>query len=353
MQTVVDFLLEYYIWILVILVILLITVVGFLADTKKKKKLREQKENVNNDAMNNSFDANNNQGMNFNGINQNMNTGFDNYNQNISNYSQDNMMNQNLNNNMMNPINDNMMNNQNINLNSAVVPNMNQNLNTINSFENNANNVMPEQNKGINNSNNNDSFFIPASEQTPRFEAREVSIPKLVEPTPIVENRVNSVPTAVVEPTEVPNTIVQNMNQNVIPQMTSPAPEPLQATNVSITPNVQSNQMPINNQTVTPIPSVMPNMVNPETIPNSNPQVQTPVEPINQNQQNQMNGISGKVANNTPNMSMPLPNVQNNTVQSQNIPNNMGQYNNSVPGGVSFVMNGQVPNNQNNNNWNL
>ena len=108
--------------------------------------------------------------------------------------------------------------------------------------------------------------------------------------------------------------------------------------------------MPINNQTVTPIPSVMPNMVNPETIPNSNPQVQTPVEPINQNQ---MNGISGNVANNTPNMSMPLPNVQNNTVQSQNIPNNMGQYNNSVPGGVSFVMNGQVPNNQNNNNWNL
>jgi len=36
MQTVVDFLLEYYIWFLVVIVILLITVVGFLVDTKKK-----------------------------------------------------------------------------------------------------------------------------------------------------------------------------------------------------------------------------------------------------------------------------------------------------------------------------
>ena len=42
MQVVVDFLLEYYVWILVVLVILLITVIGFLADTKKKKKMREK-----------------------------------------------------------------------------------------------------------------------------------------------------------------------------------------------------------------------------------------------------------------------------------------------------------------------
>ena len=41
MQAIVDFLLEYYVWVLIVLVILLITVVGFLADTKRKKKLRE------------------------------------------------------------------------------------------------------------------------------------------------------------------------------------------------------------------------------------------------------------------------------------------------------------------------
>lgn len=38
MQIVVDFLLEYYVWVLVVLVILLITVIGFLADSKKRKE---------------------------------------------------------------------------------------------------------------------------------------------------------------------------------------------------------------------------------------------------------------------------------------------------------------------------
>ena len=39
MKIVVDFLLEYYVWVLVVLVILLITVIGFLADSKKKKRI--------------------------------------------------------------------------------------------------------------------------------------------------------------------------------------------------------------------------------------------------------------------------------------------------------------------------
>ena len=34
-DAVVDFLLEYYVWVLAILIILLITVIGFLADAKK------------------------------------------------------------------------------------------------------------------------------------------------------------------------------------------------------------------------------------------------------------------------------------------------------------------------------
>ena len=36
MKIVVDFLLEYWVWFVVVIVILLITVVGFLVDTKKK-----------------------------------------------------------------------------------------------------------------------------------------------------------------------------------------------------------------------------------------------------------------------------------------------------------------------------
>ena len=42
MNVVVDFLLEYYVWVLVVLVILLITVIGFLVDTNRKKKMREK-----------------------------------------------------------------------------------------------------------------------------------------------------------------------------------------------------------------------------------------------------------------------------------------------------------------------
>ena len=42
MQAVLDFLLEYYVWVLAVLVILLITVIGFLADTKRKKKMRQK-----------------------------------------------------------------------------------------------------------------------------------------------------------------------------------------------------------------------------------------------------------------------------------------------------------------------
>ena len=42
MEAVLNFLLEYFYWILGVLVVLLITVIGFLADTKRKKKLRQK-----------------------------------------------------------------------------------------------------------------------------------------------------------------------------------------------------------------------------------------------------------------------------------------------------------------------
>ena len=47
--------------------------------------------------------------------------------------------------------------------------------------------------------------------------------------------------------------------------------------------------------------------------------------------------------------------TQNNNVNPlpQETANNMNQNSNYMQGGSTFVMNGQVPNNQNNNNWNL
>ena len=63
MEAVVDFLLEYYVWVLVVLVILLITVIGFLVDTKRKKKIREKNDvtqEERNVDTNNFNNANNN-----------------------------------------------------------------------------------------------------------------------------------------------------------------------------------------------------------------------------------------------------------------------------------------------------
>ena len=41
----IDFLVKYYVWIIVVLVILIITIIGFLADKKMKNKKNNNKEN--------------------------------------------------------------------------------------------------------------------------------------------------------------------------------------------------------------------------------------------------------------------------------------------------------------------
>ena len=163
MQAVIDFLLVYYVWILVVFVILLITVIGFLADTKKKKKMREKTITEGNNQQNvGMMDVNSVNGMN-NMPNMNMNTGF---NLNPVGDMNNNMFNQNMGNNMGNEVN---------NFNS-----------------------MP---------NNNNLFFNSVPEQTPSFE------PKPVEPVNIMNNNMNSVPTPVVEPTPV--------SVNPVPEVTN------------------------------------------------------------------------------------------------------------------------------------
>lgn len=51
MDNLVNFLLEYYVWILGVLIIIIITIIGFLVDTKQKRKKKE-KENVVNEKEN-------------------------------------------------------------------------------------------------------------------------------------------------------------------------------------------------------------------------------------------------------------------------------------------------------------
>ena len=63
MDAVKDFLLEYYVWVLAVLVILLITVIGFLADTKKKKKVREKASKAQNNEVADNEDVMNDPGV--------------------------------------------------------------------------------------------------------------------------------------------------------------------------------------------------------------------------------------------------------------------------------------------------
>lgn len=347
MQTVVDFLLEYYVWVLIVLVILLITVVGFLADTKKKKKLREKKERE--AASDNSMPTNDlnmmNQGMdmNYNAMNQNMNMGYNDMNNNMMNPNTDNMMNNNM---MMNNQINSMPNNMVQNMNGGMDHNVNMMNNMSNGVETapSAMESIPEVNSNLS---SNDSFFIPASEQTPKFEPREVSIPKPVEPTPILNNGINNNVASVTEPREVSSMSnnIPNSMSNVVPQMTVPTPEPMQNSipEVSNPVGVQMGGV-----TPTPIPNAMPQMTAPSAIPNVNVTATPVAEPMTQ-----MNNMPNNMVNNIPNgVPNPMPNM--NQVPPQPQVNNMGGYNNnSVQGGANFVMNGTVQNNQNNGNWNL
>ena len=331
MQTVVDFLLEYYVWVLIVLVILLITVVGFLADTKKKKKLREKKERET--AGDNSMPANDlnmmNQGMdmNYNIMNQNMNMGYNDMNNSMMNPNTDNMMNNNM---MMNNQINSMPNNMVQNMNGGMDHNVNMMNNMSNGVETapSAMESIPEVNSNLS---SNDSFFIPASEQTPKFEPREVSIPKPVEPTPILNNGINNNVAPVTEPREVSSmsSNIPNSMSNVVLQMTVPTPEPMQnpIPEVSNPVGVQMGGV-----TPTPIPNAMPQMTAPNAIPNVNVTATPVAEPMTQ-----MNNMPNNMVNNIPNgVPNSMPNM--NQVPPQPQVNNMGGYNNnSVQGGAKIT----------------
>lgn len=357
MELIIDFLLEYYLWVLVVIVILIITVIGFLVDTKNKKKMREKIDNTQNmsNQNTNSVDANLNNQM----LNQNLNT-FDpnlNMNQNINDFNNMNAFNQNMNN--FGNVNDNMFD-QNINtdVNNFNIPNQNvnafnQNINqdminplqeqNIINLDTNLNNQMPNQtmntfdqnmntSQNLNNFNNNvDAFFVPAAEQTPA--PTDVVIPRPVESTPIMS--VGSTPSPVIEPTPVQtqnvNMINPEMNNiNRVPTMNevpnvvaTPIQEPAvnmiagnsnynQMPGVNVMQNMQTqmvqNQVP-NANAIQPSQAVVPNPINPvqPEIPNVVPTHAEPVAPVQNLNNNQMNG--------------PIPNFIGPSVNQPNVVN--------------------------------
>lgn len=377
MDAVIDFLLEYYWVVLVVLVVLLITVIGFLADTKRKKKLRAKAESQSTPTNNNGIDNNNY--PDFNNINQsnnqnlNMNTGFNNFNNNyggadfnIAPDTTNNMLNQNLNNGMQDSFN------QSANLNQGINPNLNQNVNLNSNInpEFNANNIVqepvlnqaptynepvmpnttiegpavnnsvniPEVNNINSNLNNNDSFFVPASEQTPKIEPREVVIPKPVEPTPIMNN-VNAVNSWDLNNNNLNNNIPNNNVNSYVAQ-------------TPVTPSVE----PVN-QYNQPMPNVVPTPV--EKVPQ---QVQMPYQ-NNQGNINYNNTVA-PTANTSINNINPLgeqsnqmQNMPNTQAINQSMPNTQGMPNNNfLSGGSNFVVGGTPTNNQmpsTNDNWKL
>ncbi len=381
MDAVIDFLLEYYWVVLVVLVVLLITVIGFLADTKRKKKLRAKAESQSTTTNNNGIDNNNY--PDFNNINQgnnqnlNMNTGFNNFNNNyggtdfnIAPDTTNNMLNQNLNNGMQDSFN------QSANLNQGINPNLNQNVNLNSNInpEFNANNIVqepvlsqaptynepvmpnttiegpavnnsvniPEVNNINSNLNNNDSFFVPASEQTPKIEPREVVIPKPVEPTPIMNN-VNAVNSWDLNNNNLNNNIPNNNVNSYVAQ-------------TPVTPSVE----PVN-QYNQPMPNVVPTPV--EEVPQQMPQqVRMPYQ-NNQGNINYNNTVA-PTANTSINNINPLgeqsnqmQNMPNTQAINQSMPNTQGMPNNNfLSGGSNFVVGGTPTNNQmpsTNDNWKL
>ena len=381
MDAVIDFLLEYYWVVLVVLVVLLITVIGFLADTKRKKKLRAKAESQSTTTNNNGIDNNNY--PDFNNINQgnnqnlNMNTGFNNFNNNyggadfnIAPDTTNNMLNQNLNNGMQDSFN------QSANLNQGINPNLNQNVNLNSNInpEFNANNIVqepvlnqaptynepvmpnttiegpavnnsvniPEVNNINSNLNNNDSFFVPASEQTPKIEPREVVIPKPVEPTPIMNN-VNAVNSWNLNNNNLNNNSPNNNVNSYVAQ-------------TPVTPSVE----PVN-QYNQPMPNVVPTPV--EEVPQQMPQqVQMPYQ-NNQGNINYNNTVA-PTANTSINNINPLgeqsnqmQNMPNTQAINQSMPNTQGMPNNNfLSGGSNFVVGGTPTNNQmpsTNDNWKL
>lgn len=297
-----DFLVENYIYIIIVIILTIITIIGFLADKKKNgdKRPKTMSGTVTNSQNTNIGNMNYQQPTDFNQpINyQPMNNNPINYNQ-LSNPN-------NIPNNMLNvsPVQDNfqmnMLNNQPVNTNSQINPIFdNQNMNFVNNQQipdnQNVNivnnqpitNTIPNQPNEINynipqpveslNQNTStpiETMYQPLSEQKPTFAPVEPNINNLNNSIPnnMPQNNLNTIP----------NIINQSNSQTIEQTPNIITPPPVQFESQPSVAMPIPNQMPMN-QPVGPIPNIAEN-----TIPNPI----TPPQPVSPQQINFVYGAN-------------------------------------------------------------
>lgn len=330
-----DFLIDNYIWILVIILITIVTIIGFIADTKKNNKKNKNPEqpapNINNQPINNV------------GVMQ---------------YQEPTQLQQNQMNNQMN--NNLAMNTNNMN---APMENLNQLNNTVSTPQQNVTMPQPQPVEPVNNPQpvenivvnpTTEPMYQPLSEQKPVISPQPVPnfngapLPNVTqpEPAPIQPMMNNQLPI-----NNAPN--IDLSQQQVMTQQVGMEPQPIPnmtgipATNITqpepspVQPMMNGTQ-PMNNSIITP--SVMPNNatipqpVNPVPIPQPvNPQ------PIMQEQYNQVQAMQ------TPNYTMPqpMPTMAQPIQESQPVGGLQPEQNSQMaPQSVNFVF-GPQSNNQN------
>lgn len=255
-----EFLIDNYIWILVIILITIITIIGFLADKKKTSKKTENVPTQNPNYVNNQ-PVNNMMGeMQYNGLNQQIpNQMNNNMNMGINTNEMNNMVTQ--------PLNDNFQNQQNLgnfnnNLNSVVTEQPMQMNFQANAGANN-NNPIPVEN--IVQNTTSESIYQPLSEQKPLIAPH---------PAPTFSNIQNN--------QLMNNAQVENV-QSTIPQVSAPTYEQQsihQMAQPSFVPETKIIQ-PNNYQNSTQQPDLSNSNLG--NIPNFNQTNTTIPEPINNN----------------------------------------------------------------------
>lgn len=278
-----DFLIDNYIWILVIILITIITIIGFLADKKRTgKNNKENNNSMNNQPMPNSNpiqyqqpmpeqtnQMNSNMGMNYN-MNNNFQTQIQPQTQNITN-------NQIPNNNINNTINQAITQPQPV----QFGPTISEPINIPQAVENIIPNISQE------------SMYQPLSEQTPVIPPQPVpdfssaqgqvnmeniqEQPQLINPNLNVNNNMIPTPLNIQTPEAMYN---QTLNANYqVPQVEN--------NNFGIVQNYQPNNTTIPQPITNPTPIPTPQPVNPQTIMPGTYNQPQPIQNYNQPVQGQ------------------------------------------------------------------